>query len=72
MQALAAVQPHPNIIGLFDAWFEADARGSGEQAYIKLELCGENLSSLARSRQGPFREAEVLDMLRQVRARTAY
>lgn len=64
MQALAAVQPHPNIVGLYDTWFEPG--GDAEQAYIKQELCGESLRDMFK-RRVQFKEVEVLEILRQVR-----
>ncbi len=66
MQALAAVQHHPHIVGLFDAWFEPDMRGDAEQAYLKLELCGESLGAVFK-RRVQMKEQDVLDMLRQVK-----
>ncbi|KAG2434370.1 hypothetical protein HYH02_012385 [Chlamydomonas schloesseri] len=63
MQALAAVQPHPNIVGLYDTWFEPG--GDAEQAYIKQELCGESLRDMFK-RRVQFKEAEVLEILRQM------
>ncbi|PNH09824.1 Wee1-like protein kinase [Tetrabaena socialis] len=65
MQALAAVQSHPHIVGLYDAWFEPDVRGDAEQAYLKLELCGESLRDVFK-RHGHVKEADVLEMLRQM------
>ncbi|GLC77229.1 hypothetical protein PLESTF_001901400 [Pleodorina starrii] len=65
MQALAAVQHHPNIVGLYDAWFEPDVRGDAEQAYLKLELCGDSLGG-AFKRRMLMKEQDVLDMLRQM------
>ncbi|KAG2494371.1 hypothetical protein HYH03_007428 [Edaphochlamys debaryana] len=65
MQALAAVQPHPHIVGMYDAWFDTDTRGDAEQAYIKLELCGESLGDVVK-RRVPLREPEVLEILRQM------
>ncbi|KXZ53818.1 WEE1 protein [Gonium pectorale] len=63
MQALAAVQPHPNIVGLYDAWFEPG--GDAEQAFLKLELCSESMRDVFK-RLGQVKEADVLDMLRQM------
>ncbi|GIL84972.1 hypothetical protein Vretimale_9794 [Volvox reticuliferus] len=65
MQALAAVQHHPHIVGLYDAWFEPDLRGDAEQAYLKLELCGDSLGGVFK-RRVQLKEQEVLDMLRQM------
>ncbi|GFR51461.1 hypothetical protein Agub_g13870 [Astrephomene gubernaculifera] len=65
MQALAAVQTHPHIVALHDAWFEPDIRGDAEQAYLKLELCGESLRDIFK-RRVQLKEPDVLEMLRQM------
>lgn len=46
IQALAAVEGHPNVVTYYDSWTEPAENGQGEYVFIKLELCGE---SLARS-----------------------
>lgn len=66
MQALAAVQHHPHIVALHDAWFEPDPRNDAESAYLKLEMCGESLRDVLR-RRVQLREAELVEILRQVR-----
>ncbi|EFJ41915.1 wee1 kinase-like protein [Volvox carteri f. nagariensis] len=65
MQALAAVQHHPHIVGLYDSWFEPDVRGDAEQAFLKLELCGDSLGGVFK-RRAQLKEQDVLDMLRQI------
>ncbi len=68
MQALAAVQHHPHIVALHDAWFEPDPRNDAESAYLKLEMCGESLRDVLR-RRVQLREAELVEILRQVSGR---
>ncbi|KAJ9530963.1 hypothetical protein QJQ45_028750 [Haematococcus lacustris] len=50
IQALAAVEGHPHIVTYYDSWVEA-AEGVGETFFIKLELCGESLGSVANAAQ---------------------
>ncbi|GIL67360.1 hypothetical protein Vafri_20756 [Volvox africanus] len=64
MQALAAVQGHPHIVRLHDAWFESDPRNTGERVFIKMELCGDSLGGLVRRRL-QLSEQGALDLLRQ-------
>mmetsp|Transcript_6241 Transcript_6241/g.16568 ORF Transcript_6241/g.16568 Transcript_6241/m.16568 type:complete len:692 (+) Transcript_6241:253-2328(+) len=43
VQALAAVEGHPNIVTYYDSWTEPAEQNQGEHFFIKLELCGDNL-----------------------------
>lgn len=77
IQALAAVQTHPNIVQYHDAWFEPDMRnvpavdsslsssGWGESVFIKLEVCVGVLGAAVKARS-PLKEADLLEVLRQV------
>lgn len=67
IQALAAVEGHPNIVTYYDSWVEsATEYSTGENIYIKLELCGENLSSMHQKKA--VKEPVLLEILRQVRS----
>ena len=75
IQALAAVEGHPNIVTYYDSWAEPADGGQGEHMFIKLELCGESLGatlSTVASRHGAspharaLKEPELLEVLRQV------
>lgn len=66
VQALAAVGAHPNIVQYYSAWAEPDMQG--DQLYIQMELCGDSLTTATRLReQQPWREPEVMGLLKQVR-----
>ncbi|GLC77231.1 hypothetical protein PLESTF_001901600 [Pleodorina starrii] len=67
MQALAAVQGHPHIVRLHDAWFEPDPRSGGgaERVFLKMELCGDSLGGLAKRRL-QLSEQGAVDLLRQM------
>lgn len=65
VQALAAIGSHPNIIQYYSSWTEPDA--SGHHWYIQLELCQHSLADEFRTGGRPLKEAELTELLKQVR-----
>eukprot|EP00201_Polytomella_parva_P006722 CAMPEP_0175084654 /NCGR_PEP_ID=MMETSP0052_2-20121109/28191_1 /TAXON_ID=51329 ORGANISM="Polytomella parva, Strain SAG 63-3" /NCGR_SAMPLE_ID=MMETSP0052_2 /ASSEMBLY_ACC=CAM_ASM_000194 /LENGTH=294 /DNA_ID=CAMNT_0016356505 /DNA_START=240 /DNA_END=1124 /DNA_ORIENTATION=- len=68
IQVLAAVEGHPNVITMHDAWFEPYTQGTdcdGEKCYIKMELCSESLQNMFRKKV-QFREQDLLKIMQQI------
>lgn len=66
-QVLAHIPPHPHIVGYYTSWTERAAEG-GEYLFHQLEKCDVSVGSLISLRE-PLREADVLELLRQVGGR---
>lgn len=62
--ALAAAGAHPSIVRYYFAWMET--QGDGVHFYIQLERCGTSLAQRACVDLEPFKEAELLEILKQV------
>ena len=66
---MAAAGSHPGLVRYYGAWTERAGEGQ-QHFYLQLELCGESLDDVRRSRLGePFPEAQLVDILRQARMR---
>lgn len=64
VQALAAVQSHPNIVHYYTCWAEQDVHG--EHFYIQLELCEKSLQDVFSGNNTPMKETELVDILKQL------
>ena len=62
--AMAASGAHPNIVRYYSAWTEQQAEG--QYFYILMEKCDVSLGTKHLLDGQPFREDELLDILRQV------
>jgi len=66
IQALAAVEGHPNIITFYDSWTESTHDvNPGDIMFIKLELCSESLGTKLL-RKEKFREQQLWEIMRQI------
>lgn len=65
---MAAAGSHPNIVRYYSAWTEQ--RAEGQHFYILMEKCDVSLGTKHLLDGQPFREDELLDILRQVLAPT--
>ena len=63
--AMAASGSHPNIVRYYSSWTEQQAEG--QYFYILMEKCDVSLGTKHLLDGQPFREDELLDILRQVR-----
>ena len=64
IQALAACGTHPNVVRYFTSWVEEQR--NVVHFYIQLERCGSSLGQRFCVDRRPFKEAELVDILRQV------
>lgn len=62
--AMAASGAHPNVVRYYSAWTERQAEG--QYFYILMEKCEVSLGTKHLLDGQPFREDELLDILRQV------
>lgn len=62
--AMAASGSHPNIVRYYSSWTEQQAEG--QYFYILMEKCDVSLGTKHLLDGQPFREDELLDILRQV------
>ena len=62
--AMAAAGAHPNVVRYYSAWTERQAEG--QYFYILMEKCEVSLGTKHLLDGQPFREDELLDILRQV------
>lgn len=64
---MAAAGSHPGLVRYYGAWTERAGEGR-QHFYLQLELCGESLDDVRRSRLDEhFPEAQLVDILRQAR-----
>ncbi|GBF88132.1 wee1 kinase [Raphidocelis subcapitata] len=70
VQAHAAVGAHPNVVQYFDAWAEPDMEG--DMMYIQLELCQESLGSMVATTKDPWRELELIGLMKQMASALAH
>ena len=61
---MAASGAHPNVVRYYSAWTEQQAEG--QYFYILMEKCEVSLGTKHLLDGQPFREDELLDILRQV------
>ena len=61
---MAASGAHPNVVRYYSAWTERQAEG--QYFYILMEKCEVSLGTKHLLDGQPFREDELLDILRQV------
>lgn len=61
---LASLPPHPHIVQYYTSWTEQGSHG--EFLYHQLEKCDISLGSLVALGESRLREAEMLEVLRQV------
>ncbi len=62
--ALAAAGSHPNIVRYYSSWTEQ--QGDGQLFYILMEKCDVSLGTKQSLGARSFKEAELLEILRQV------
>lgn len=63
-QVLASLPPHPHIVQYYTSWTEQGSHG--EFLYHQLEKCDISLGSLVALGESRLREAEMLEVLRQM------
>lgn len=63
---MAAAGTHPNIVRYYSSWTEQ--QGDGQLFYILMEKCDESLGHKQKFGDRSFKEAELVEILRQVRA----
>lgn len=61
---MAAAGTHPNIVRYYSSWTEQ--QGDGQLFYILMEKCDESLGQKQTFGDRSFKEAELLEILRQV------
>ena len=61
---MAASGAHPNVVRYYSSWTEQQAEG--QYFYILMEKCEVSLGTKHLLDGQPFREDELLDILRQV------
>ena len=61
---MAASGAHPNVVRYYSSWTEQQAEG--QYFYILMEKCDVSLGTKHLLDGQPFREDELLDILRQV------
>ncbi|BDA40733.1 Wee1-like protein kinase [Coccomyxa sp. Obi] len=62
--AMAAAGTHPNIVRYYSSWTEQ--QGDGQLFYILMEKCDESLGHKQAFGDRSFKEADLLEILRQV------
>lgn len=62
--AMAAAGSHPNIVRYYSSWTEQ--QGEGQMLYILMELCNMSLATQQSLGDHSFKEAELVEILRQV------
>ena len=65
MQALAAAGVHDHIVRYYGSWLEEQGEG-GMHFYIQLEKCESSLGHRFMVERAPMKEAEMVDIVRQV------
>ena len=68
--ALAAAGSHPNIVRYYSSWTEQ--QGNGQLFYILMEKCDVSLGTKQSLGARSFKEAELVEILRQVQRRTMH
>ncbi|KAI8472258.1 MAG: kinase-like protein [Monoraphidium minutum] len=69
-QAHAVVGAHPNIVQFYDTWAEPDMQG--DHMYLQLELAQESLGSMASTTKDPWRELELVGLMKQMASALAH
>ena len=62
---MAAAGAHPALVRYYSSWTEGGAEG--QHFYILMEKCDVSLGTKMALVQQPFKEAELLEILRQAR-----